>query len=478
MSKNTEKKTSAKRQKKTEKKNIVTMALVNPHAAGIDISDKEHVVAVPENACKERVRKFGAMTCDLLSIVAWLKECLIETVAMESTGVYWKPLFSVLVREGFEVYLVNSKHVKNVTGRKTDEDDAMWIQKLHSCGLLKSSYLPDDEQDALRTLVRYRRTLLQDSSRFVNRMQKSMELMNIKFHTVISDIVGQTGKAVVEAIIGGERNAENFLSFIGKGIKADHETIRKSLEGNWRDEHLFTLKESYEFYKMYQKRIGEFDKEIEKQLQCYEAKCNEGVIEPKKVDADKRNAENSKGNKKEEKLKLKKKKDKNHPSFDVRGFLERIHGVDVLAIYGLSETGGLEILSETGTDLSRWPTDGEFRSWLNLCANNKISGGKIISSSVMKKKPNAASQAFRRAANAVQRSDNWLGDYFRQKKAKGGNKYAVLATAGKIATIYYKMVRNKEEFKPLDLAEYQHKYKQAKIAYLERALNRLKQDAA
>ncbi|MDB5245667.1 MAG: hypothetical protein JWQ40_61, partial [Segetibacter sp.] len=174
----------------------------------------------------------------------------------------------------------------------------------------------DDEQDALRTLVRYRRTILQDSSRFINRMQKSLELMNIKFHTVISDIVGETAKAVVEAIIGGERNAENFLPLIRKTIKADHETIRKSLEGNWRDEHLFTLKESYEFYKMYQQRLKEFDKEIEKQLQCYEAKCNEGVIEPKKADADKRNAQNSKGAKK---LKLKKKKDKNHPSFDVRG---------------------------------------------------------------------------------------------------------------------------------------------------------------
>jgi len=476
MSKKTSNKTSNKTSKKTEKKNIVTMALVNPHAAGIDISDKEHVVAVPENACAERVRKFGAMTCDLLEIVRWLKECLIETVAMESTGVYWKPLFSVLVREGFEVHLVNSKHVKNVTGRKTDEDDAMWIQKLHSCGLLKSSYLPDDEQDALRTLVRYRRTLLQDSSRFVNRMQKSMELMNIKFHTVISDIVGQTGKAVVEAIIGGERNAEKFLPLIGKGIKADHETIKKSLEGNWRDEHLFTLKESYEFYKMYQQRISQFDKEIEKQLQCYEAKCNEGVIETKKSDADKSNTDIPKPAKEKKK---KKKKDKNHPPFDVRGFLERIHGVDVLAIYGLSETSGLEILAETGTDLSRWESEAHFRSWLNLCPNNKISGGKIISSSVMKKKPNAASQAFRYAANAVQKSDNWLGDYFRKKKAKGGgNKYAVLATAGKIATIYYNMIRNKKEFNPVNLEEYQQKCKQAKIAYLERTLNRLKQEAA
>lgn len=462
---------SKKTSKKAEKQNIVSMELVHAHAAGIDISDSEHVVAVPENVCKERVKKFGTMTCDLRLIALWLKECLIKTVAMESTGVYWKPLFSLLVREGFEVYLVNSKTVKNVSGRKTDEDDAMWIQKLHSCGLLKSSYLPDDQQEALRTLVRFRRTLVQDSSRFVNRMQKSMELMNIKFHTVISDIVGQTGKAVVEAIIGGERNAENFLPLIGKTIKADHETIRKSLEGNWLEEHLFALKQSYEMYKIFQERIGQFDNQIEKQLEQYEAKCNEGVIEIKKMDTNKSKADSSAHEKQ-------KKKNKNQPGFDVRGFLERIHGVDVLAIYGLSESSGLEILAETGTDLSRWENEAHFRAWLNLCPNNKISGGKIISSRMMKKQPNAASQAFRYAANGIQRSDHWLGDYFRRMKAKGGNKYAVLATASKIATIYYKVVRYKKDFTPLDLAAYQEKHKLAKISYLERTLKRLKGEAA
>jgi transposase len=443
------------------------MALMNPHAAGIDISDTEHVVAVPQGADTERVRKFEAMTCDLEMIVAWLKQCHIQTVAMESTGVYWKPLFSLLVRHGFEVYLVNSKHVKNVTGRKTDEDDAMWIQKLHSCGLLKSSYLPDDEQDALRTLVRYRRTLVEDSSRFVNRIQKSLELMNIKFHTVISDIVGKTGKAVLEAIINGERNAENFLPLIDIRIKADHEKIKKSLEGTWREEHLFTLKESYELYNVYQQRIAVFDVQIEKQLQQYEASRNEGVITSKATKSDS-----------DAKVSNKKKKDKNHPKFNVRDYLERIHGVDVLAIPGLSETGGLEILAETGTDLSKWENDKHYVSWHNLGPNNKISGGKLISSKLMKKKANASSRAFRHAANAVQKSNNWLGDYFRRMKSKSGHKYAIVATANKIATIYYKMVRYKEEFKPVDLEQYQQKHKQAKIAYYERKLNELKLAAA
>jgi transposase len=456
---------SKKTAKTSNQRSIVEMSLVNPYSAGIDVGDTEHVVAIPEGIDKERVKKFGTMTCELQAIIKWLSHYSIQTVAMESTGVYWKPLFTMLIQNGFEVYLVNSKHVKNVTGRKTDEDDAMWIQKLHSCGLLKTSYLPDDEQEALRTLVRYRKTLLTDMSRFINRMQKSLELMNIKFHTVINDITGKTGSAVVEAIIAGERNTVNFLPLIDSRIKADQETIQKSLEGNWREEHLFTLKESYEFYKIYRQRIAVCDAQIEKQLQQYEASRNEGEIHTKQTATS-------------AKIAKKKHRDKNHPKFDVRKYLERIHGTDVLTIYGLSDTTGLELLAETGTDFTKWENDLHFTSWLNLCPNNKKSGGKLISSKLMNKKPNAASQAFRNAANAVQRSDHWLGDYFRRMKAKGGNKYAVVATANKIATIYYKMVRYKQEFKPLDLEKYQHKYKQAKIAYLEKKLNELKQQIA
>lgn len=291
--------------------------------------------------------------------------------------------------------------------------------------------------------------------------------MNIKFHTVISDIVGETGRAVVEAIIAGERNAEKFLPLIGKGIKADHETIKKSLTGNWHEEHLFTLQHSYEIYNMFRYRIRRFDEKIEKQLQQYEASCNEGVIEDKITDKPATSVKAPK-----------KKKDKNHPPFDVRQYLNRIHGVDVLAIYGVSDTSGLEILAETGTNLSRWEDASHFKAWLNLCSNNKISGGKVISSKVMKKKANLASQAFKHAANGVQNSDNYLGDFFRRMKAKGGHKHAVLATAGKIAIIYYEMVRYKKEFAPLKLEEYQQKYKQAKIAYLERKLNELKKEVA
>ncbi len=453
--------------KKQKTKNVLEMPIVNPYSAGIDISDTEHVAAVAEGLCSKRVQAFGSMTSDLEMLASWLEECEVDTVAMESTGVYWKALFQLLVSRGFEVYLVNAAHIKNVTGRKDDENDAMWIQKLHSCGLLKSSYLPDAQQDELRTLTRYRRTLTEDSSRFVNRMQKALELMNIKFHTVINDITGKTGTAVIEAIVGGQRDARNFLPFIDPRIKASPEIIVKSLEGNWRSDHLFTLKESYAMYKIYKERIAACDSEIEKHLQCWEAACNEGEISAKEERA-----------KETPVKKTKKQKHKNHPQFDTRAYLEKIHGVDVLAIFGLSETSGLELLAETGTDLGKWKDEKHFVSWLNLCPNNKISGGKLISSRLFDKHPNPASEAFRHAANALQKMDNWLGDYFRRMKAKGGNRYAIVATANKLATIYYKMVRFKKEFTPIDITDYRAKYKQAKISYLERKLAQLKAEAA
>lgn len=448
------------------REDVVSMPLVHALAAGIDVGDTFHAVAIPEGIFAERVKTFGSMTCDLEAISDWLTEAKITTVALESTGVYWKPLFSLLNKKGFEVYLVNSRMTKNISGRKNDEDDAMWIQKLHSCGLLKSSYLPDDEQESLRTLVRYRHTLVQDCSRFKNRMQKSLELMNIKFHTLFADITGKTSTAFIEAILAGERNPKNFLLLVNKHIKADEDEILKSLEGNWRSEHLFTLEQSYEMHKIYQQKIARCDVAIEERLQCYQAFVNDG--------------EYNQETKREilETKRLKKKKNLGTPKFDVRSYLEKIYKVDVLNIYGLSEMTGLEILAETGADLGKWPTDSHFRSWLNLCPNNKVSGGKLISSKLLKKKPNAASHAFKMAANTLQRSNHWLGDYFRRMKSRGGNKFAVVATANKIATIFYRMVTKQEAFKPVELELYQQKYKQAKIAFYEKKLMELKKLAA
>lgn len=452
--------------KKTPKQQSVAMPLVHPHAAGIDVGDSFHAVAVPGDRDANPVRRFGAFTADLHELVQWLKDCHIQTVAMESTGVYWKNLFAVLVQNGLEVYLVNARHTRNVTGKKTDESDAEWIQRLHSCGLLSSSFLPDDQTQTLRTLVRHRRNLLQDSTTAVLRMQKSLELMNIKLHTVIRDLMGKTGKAIVEAIIQGQRKPEHFLPLVDKRIHADEQTIAKSLEANWRTEHLFVLEQSYKTYQFIQQQITACDHQIQAILQQMSATKEQQPCSSN----DALGVDN--------KISTPKRKTKNQPCFDTREYLKAIHGVDVMDIYGVSEISALEILAETGTELSKWPTQQHYVSWLNLCPNNKISGGKLISSQLLRNKPNAASQAFRMAANAVSKSQHWLGDYFRRMKAKGGHKYAIVATARKIAIIYYRMVRYKEPFSPLDYQTYKHKYLQAKISFYERTLEKLKKQVA
>lgn len=446
----------------------MNMPVLNPDAAGIDVGDTLHAVAVPEGRDEQSVRSFGSMTCDLLDIVNWLKKCEINTVAMESTGVYWKPLFSLLIHHGFEVFLVNAQHVRNVSGKKTDQSDAQWLQQLHSCGLLKSCFLPDAEQESLRALVRYRRSLVYDCNRYILRIQKSLELMNIKIHTVLCNITSQTGIRILEAIISGERDPKKFMPMVDARVRAKKETLIKSLEGNWMPEYLYLLADYYKSYQFVKERISDCEKEIRNQLEKYEASLNDGVIiEKEKIDPEKI----------EDRF-IKRKVLKRHPTLNTMPYIERILGVNVLAIYGLSDIGALEVLAETGKDLSKWPTEKHFVSWLNLCPNTKVSGGKILSSKLQKKKPNLASQAFRAAANGVQKSDHWLGNYFRRMKAKGGQRYAIVATANKIATIYYKMVRFGKEFNPVDLKEYQEKYRQAKIMFLEKRLLQLKQTAA
>jgi len=443
---------------------VVRIPLINQDAAGIDVGDTMHAVAVPKGRDKESVKTFGAFTCDLQLIVQWLKQCNIKTVAMESTGIYWKNLYCVLVQNGFEVYLVNAAHPRNVTGRKTDESDAQWIQRLHSCGLLSSSFLPEDKIETLRSLVRHRRSMTEDSTTYILRMQKALEMMNLKIHTVISDITGKTGTAIVEAIIAGERNPIMFLPLVDSRIKADQETICKSLEGNWRQEHLFLLKQNYTLYQFVQQQIILCEQEIETVLQQIAAMQQEGIIEvlpPATTDSAKPS---------------KKKKTKNQPVFNTKAYLSLIHKIDVTQIFGISETSALEILAETGTNLSKFATENHFVSWLNLCPNNKISGGKLLSSNRLKKKPNAAAQAFRMSANSLKLSQH--GDYFRRMRSKGGHKYAIVATARKLAIIYYRMVRFKQPFKPFDFDTYKEKYRTTKIARLEKALLKLKTQAA
>ena len=417
--------------------------LVNLNAAGIDISSTEHVVAVPEDRTKESVRTFQGFTRDLHQLATWLKACNIETIAMESTGVYWYDLYTILLDYDFEVYLVNAYHVKNVPGRKSDVSDARWLQELHTFGLLRGSYQPDNLTRSLRDYVRQRKNIIRQMTRETQRMQKALEQMNIKLNNVIRDLNGKTGTKIITKILEGERDPKILAQYRDGRIKASEETLIKSLEGNWREEQVFNLRLAYEHYLFLQNQLKQCDKESEKVIA--KMPCTSSS---KKVD--------------------KIKKSKNNPSFNVSQYLYQALGVDVTKIYGIKEITALTIFSETGIGLKdKFPTEKQFLSWLNVVPSNKITGGKIISSRVKRKKNNAG-QAFRDAANALWTAQNPMGDYLRRKKAKSGGKQSVVATAKKIASVYYKMVTEKVEFDPVKLTKNNETYLKEKLKKLEK----------
>lgn len=433
------------------KRQVVEMSVVHPHAAGIDIGSKFHCVAVPKDRDPQSVRTFLTYTEDLHKIAQWLKECEIETVAMESTGVYWIPLYVLLEEYGFEVYLVNAKHVKNVTGRKTDIKDCQWLQQLHSCGLLQKSFQPDNLTRELRSYVRQRRNLVESASSYIQKMQKALDQMNIRVHAVISDISGVSGIRIIEAMLGGERDAKNLATLADNRIKASKAEIEKALIGTWREEHLFELNHAYEFYQFSQMKIKECDSKIEQVMQKYE---KQGTKSTSNVKIDKKG------------------KGRKSLNFDLDSYLRLILGVDITKIFGLKQNSALEIISEVGIDMSKWATEKHFVSWLNLAPNNKITGGKVIKSRIERKK-NKAGQAFKMAASTLKNSQNFLGSFFRRIKAKGGPAKAIAATARKMAVIWYKMIKEKKEFAPVNLEKYEEAFRQNRINYLQSQLKKM-----
>jgi len=417
--------------------------IVNLNAAGIDISSKEHVVAVPEDRVDKSVRTFPGFTRDLHQLAKWLKECKIETIAMESTGVYWYDLYTILLDYGFEVYLVNAYHVKNVPGRKSDVSDARWLQELHTFGLLRGSFQPDNLTRSLRNYVRQRKNIIRQMTRETQRMQKALEQMNIKLNNVIRDLNGKTGTQIITKIIEGERDPKILVQYRDWRIKASEETLLKSLEGNWREEQVFNLQLAYNHYCFLQDQLKGCDLESEKTIKKMSTLSN-----PKEV--------------------VKIKKSKNNPNFNVSQYLYEALGIEVTKIYGIKEITALTIFSETGVNIKeKFPTEKQFLSWLNVVPNNKITGGKVISSRVRRKK-NKAGQAFRDAASALWKAQNPIGDYLRRKKAKSGGKQAVVATARKLAAIYYKIVTEKVEFDPIKITKYKERYLREKLKQLEK----------
>jgi transposase len=362
--------------------------MINKDAAGIDIGSGEHWVAVPEDRDEEPVRCFGCFTADLHAMARWLKECGVTTVAMESTGVYWIPCYQILEEHGFEVKLVNARHVKNVPGRKSDVSDCQWLQRLHTYGLLSGSFRPDDQICVLRSYWRHRANLVRYASDHIQHMQKALTQMNLHLHKVLSNVTGVTGMNIIRAIISGERNPEKLALMRERGVKNTPEAIAKALEGDYRQEHLFALKQAVELYDFYHRQIEACDREIERYLHTFEAK-----VDPVQNPLPKQ----------------KRKKEMRYQSFvDLRTELYRVSGIDFTQIPGLDVVTVQTILSEIGLDPGKFPTEKRFASWLGLCPNNRITGGQVKSTKT-RKTANRAANAFRMSAQSLANSNTGLG---------------------------------------------------------------------
>jgi transposase len=405
---------------------VASLPVVEPNAAGIDIGATQIFVAVPADRDPEPVRSFDTFTADLERIGDWLQQCRIRTVAMESTGVYWIPLFQILVKRNLDVRLVNAHHVKNVPGRKTDVLDCQWIQHLHAVGLLRASFRPDDEICAIRSLWRHRDNLIQLATVHLQHMQKALDQMNLQIHHVISDLAGTTGLAIMDAILAGERNPRKLAELRDGRIRASEETIAKSLVGDYRPEHLFVLRQSLGSYRHFQRLILDVDTEVKKMMQSL----------PVRVDTTQKPLPKERNPRKTPW--------RNEPP-QLRQDLYRIFGVDLTQVPGINTLTAQMLLTEIGSDLSRFPTSATFCSWLRLCPDPRVSGGKILSSRTQPTK-NRAALALRLAAQGLYRSQTFLGDYFRRMRSRHGAPKAMTAAAHKLARIVYHMVTTHQEY--------------------------------
>ena len=396
------------------------MPVVHPHAAGIDIGAKFHVVAVSEEKTPEPVRTFQSFTTDLHEMAKWLKNCGITSIAMESTGVYWIPAFEILEDYGFEVFLVNSREAKNVPGRKTDVNDAQWIQRLHQFGLLRASFRPDKDIAILRAYIRQRERLLEFKASHIQHMQKALMQMNLQLHHVVSDVTGVTGMRIIRAIVEGERNPNKLAEHRDARCKESIEKIAKSLMGNYQEAHIFSLKQAVELFDYYSEKVTECDQRIEATLSLLGKANNPPDIPLPKAKH--------------------RTKQSNDLDFDVRSSLYQALGIDLTQIQGIGPSLALKMIAECGTDMSRWPSSKHFTSWLCLSPGNKISGGKILSSRT-RRSSNRAAASLRLAATTVGRTHTALGAFYRRLSARIGKAKAVTATARKIATIFYNTLR-------------------------------------
>ena len=426
---------------------------INLHAAGLDIASDEIWACVPDNRDTEPVRRFGTFTPDLHLLADWLQACGIQTVAMESTGVYWIPIYEILEARGCEVYLVNARHLKNVPGRKRDWEDCKWIQRLHTFGLLTGSFRPEGEMRAMRAYRRHRASLIEHRAAHIQHMQKALCQMNVQLTQVLSDITGVTGLAILRAIVAGERDPLVLAQLRDPRCAKPESELVKALTGNYRAEHVFALKQALALYDTYTAQIRECDQEIERQYRVLKP-IHEDDLPPLDT-SDKRNTHS-----------------KNAPEYDARSLLYHLLGIDLVAITGLNASTVEDIIAEIGTDMSAWPSSKHFCSWLHLAPHNDISGGKVLRSRTLKGH-NRAGQAFRLAAQAVSRTQTALGAYYRRMRAKHGSQKAIVATAHKLARIFYAMLKHRTPFADMGAEEYDKRERDRQIARLHKQAAKL-----
>lgn len=408
---------------------VESFPCIHPHAAGLDIGSEEIWAGVPADRDPQPVRSFGTFTPDLYALVAWLAACHVETVAMESTGVYWIPIDEMLEARGFQAHLVNARHLKQVPGRKTDEKDCQWIQRLHTYGLLRGSFRPEAEMCALRAYLRHRATLLDYRAAHSQHMQKALQQMNVQLTQVLSDITGATGLAIIRAMVAGERDPVQLARYRDPRCQSSTEEIAQALTGHYRPEHVFALKQALALYDTYTAQVRECDAEIARQFQAIKP---QGPDERPPLDPEAKRDSHR----------------KNAPSYDARSLLYQVTGVDLIAVPGLHASIVQTLLAEIGLDMHQWPSAKAFASWLGLAPQHEISGGKVLRRGTRKTR-NRAGQALRLAAQAVSRSRSSLGAFYRRMRARLGPQAAIVATAHKLARIIYAMLTHRTPFRDL-----------------------------
>src|SRR5438128_8912008 len=439
--------------------------VIHPNAAGIDVGNSTHYVAVRPDRDPNPVRPFDCFTADLQRLADWLEQCGVTTVAMQSTGVYWIPLYEILDARGLEVYLVNARHTKNLPGRKSDVQESQWLLKLHTYGLLRNSFHPPAEIRVVRTYWRQRGDHVHGVSTCIQRMQKVLTQMNIQLANVISDLSGWTGQRIVRAMLAGERDPEKLAALSHPGIHATRQTIARSLEGTWQPDLLFVLQQEVAMYDAYLQRIAECDQALEQHLKCFADKAVDTPPDAEPSQTPSRETRRSGP-------KRRRKAGSHAPQFDLGHELQPISGVDLTRIDGIDVGVAQTVISEVGLDMTRWKTEAHFASWLGLCPDNRSTRGKVIRKGT-RHIVNRAATAFRLAATTLLRSQSYLGAQYRRLRGKLGAPKAITAMAHKLAVLVYRLLRWGHEYVDKGLQYYEQRHHQQQVQLLKKRAAKL-----